>query len=337
MAQAPVYFYYLAEPEQPLPKTLADFRDRQRALGRTQALLGPASWTIQTCLQLQHRGFRCDLVSEVPESGIVLSRRAHIPDRVAQSRLHFWVCMLADRPYPHPHVQFHVLQNPRQRLRFCQPFAYLPHWPQSGPVPRDPARGLTIRNVRFFGEWYSLAPALQAPEFSGWCAANGYNFSGMSRDRWHDFSECDIAIAIRSLGSASWHHDKPATKLFNAWLANVPVIAGQESAFRTEGRRGLNYLEAGNLGDVQQSLLRLRWSTDTYLALVEAGRQAAAGVTFDAIAQKWATLLGQTIIPAATSWRSTTPLSALADRWASRLREGLAWRGHLLETDEDAL
>jgi len=68
-------------------------------------------------------------------------------------------------------------------------------------------------------------------------------------DRWHDFREVDVVVAVRGFDRHR-HANKPPTKLFNAWHAGVPVILGRESAYQHERLSPLDYLEAGSFAEV---------------------------------------------------------------------------------------
>jgi hypothetical protein len=49
-----------------------------------------------------------------------------------------------------------------------------------------------------------------------------------SDQRWHDFSDCDIALCIRAERRGESWTNKPATRLINAWSAGcVPLVAAE--------------------------------------------------------------------------------------------------------------
>lgn len=322
-------FYFPSVTSERLPADLVEFAYWFEGQARTANLLGPAAWVVQTYLHMRQLGLPCELTAQWPEDGVVVAHRDHLPDTWAQRPQRYVVCCLADRMLPHPYADLHVLQNPYQRLRFGA-HVYVPHWPQPGLRPRDAGRGAKMENLAFFGEVGNLAPALRAPEFSAWCRQQGMRFSIPSRDAWADYRRVDVVIAVRQFSSEWSAFDKPATKLFNAWQAGAVPILGKESAYAAEGRHGENCILVSDLSGLKDWLLELRADAPLVRKLLEAGTEALAHRSQQAVAEHWARVLGQQIAPAAVRQRALGPLYAVpASAWA-RFKAGLAWRGRLL-------
>lgn len=151
-----------------------------------------------------------------------------------------------------------------------------------------------------------------------------------SRNAWADYTEVDIVMAVRRFSDTWTAYDKPATKLFNAWLAGVVPIVGMEAAYAAEGRQGENCLVVRGLEDLKARLLELRNNPAALRALQQAGAEAAKARSAEAVAMLWIQTLTEVIQPAACRWQATGPLLAsLATVWA-RFKAGLAWRGYLL-------
>jgi glycosyltransferase involved in cell wall biosynthesis len=142
-------------------------------------------------------------------------------------------------------------------------------------------------------------------------------------DRWHDYSEADCVIAVRGFGSSPYLH-KPATKLYNAWLAGVPFLGGSDSAYSSEGSDGVNYLACRTKEDFVQNLKRLKADPGFRQRLVEAGTREAMRHTPEAHTKRWISLLRDV---APERWKSWQKKSA-----GSR-RLGIFWRSLWLMVD----
>ncbi len=79
--------------------------------------------------------------------------------------------------------------------------------------------------------------------------------------------------------------NKPAWKLFNAWLAGVPAILGPEAGYRELRRDPLDYLEAGDPDAAMQALARLLDEPGLYPAMVANGTARGADFTVEATAR----------------------------------------------------
>lgn len=112
---------------------------------------------------------------------------------------------------------------------------------------------------------------------------------------WHDYRDCDVAIAFRPpprrKHERRGYTAKPATKLYNAWHAGVPAILGPEYAYRELRRTDLDYLEITNPGEARGAIRTLRENAVLYSAMVENGRERAREFTVDRILARWAEVL----------------------------------------------
>ncbi len=301
----PIYFYI---PAQFWPAQLPSSPDENwPGFG-----LGMYTWTIQTYLRLRAIAFPCQLVSELPARGVILVDHNHLRAmRFKPERPQFIVCLKQDG-LPYPYAQYHIVQNPCDAAANLR-YHYMPHWPQPGLVERHPERGDRFENVAFFGHSINLAPALQTPAWQHalmdmglkWCAIANRNhwrdYHSLDH-RWNDYGDVDVIVAVRSFGTRNPFHHKPATKLYNAWLAGVPAILGYESAFRSEGQPGVNYLEATTPDAVLQALATLRDNVALRHQVVNQGCQAAQNFTADQTVQRWQHFLANVALPAFEVW-----------------------------------
>ena len=324
-----ITFFYRTREYDPLPVSAAQYGQWQSRIAKQGGLIGPACWIVQTCLLLQRHGIACRLTQNRPSEGIVFAHFDDMPATRTERGTAYWVCVLADRQNINPFANYYLVQNPYQSLHTRQPTSHVLHWKQPGIIPRSANRQEIFTNIRFFGEIASLAPEFTEPDFIGWCEHEGFDFQVVPRDHWHDYSNCDVVVGVRTFNS-NWVHDKPASKLVNAWVAGVPVILGQESAFRALGTPGKTYLEATSIGDVQRHLVGLRDDPQLRQSMVSAGSFHASCASEEEIACMWIDAIEKQIKPRAARWQRFG-LLRLWHRANESLLQGLAWRYRLIK------
>jgi len=292
--------------------------------------IGLYAWTVQTYLRLKASDFPCQLTKTVPDEGLVLVHRnafwaADCSLKAGCRRL--LICLKADLR-PHPQAQIHVVQNPLETATLRRSY-YLPHWPQPGLIPRHPSRGDRFETIAFLGRQVQLAQELRCSfwedslkslglQWRPCLTPNCWQDYRQLEANWHDFSAIDGIVAVRSFDRRQrylkqYYLNKPATKLYNAWLAGVPAVLGPEPAYRAEGEPGLNYLEATSVSGMLAALKQLRDNPPLRHALVQQGRLIAATIQPDQLTARWRQFLEQVAVPAYERWRSTP-------RWVQRLQ-----------------
>jgi hypothetical protein len=291
---------------------------------------GEQVWVVQTFLRLARAGLPVELAAVPPSEGLIvfhakqaraLRRQAHLLGNAVL------VAARADNRQPLI-ADFEILQNPcfaDGRRRF-----HIPHWPQPGLLPRDPARGTAIRRLVYKGFDGNLNPEFRRPEWRQLLAERGIEwvvdaapFAGRETDSqiidWPDFREADLILAVRP-GDRRRSTNKPASKLVNAWLAGVPALLGPEVAYRDLRRSELDYFEVASLAEARAAVDRLLGDPGLYRAMVENGRARARDFTAEALLPRWEKLLFETLPPLApSSWSRRVPLSLRsAARWLRR-------------------
>lgn len=267
---------------------------------------GDRAWVLQTFLRLRDVGAPVELVHEIPRAaaGLLLFHAKHerLVRRALGSGRQVLVGIRADNRRPLS-AEFEILQNglfADGERRF-----FLPHWPQPGLIPRDPARGSRIESIAYKGFDANLAPGFLAPDWAAWLAERGIDwrldaieFAGAATDvdsaRWADFRDVDLCLAVRPprRGGA---RAKPATKLVNGWLAGVPTLLGPEPAFRELRRDPLDYLEVADVEEARRAVERLVADPKEYRARVEHGHRRAAEFDRAALTARWRELLFETL------------------------------------------
>ena len=253
------------------------------------------SWVLPTYLALRDSGFDVTL-SDDPNQGEIVFISSYSIDSSAIEKEKFVVCLLADG-FPSRRADLTVVQNWEQAA-FCEPAICLPHWPQPGIQPRDGSRGETLQNVAYFGAAVNLHPELREPAFKRRLREElGIDLVFPAQDRWADYSEVDVTIAIRPPKGGCWDGAKPSSKLINSWIAGVPAIVGPESSVFASGQPGRDYLLADNAETVFQMLRRLKSGPGEFSQLIEQAKQNADRFSIDAFKEQWRALLQEVVIP----------------------------------------
>ena len=278
---------------------------------------GVYSWTLQTYLRLKADGFPCELTQTLPSEGIVLAHRGFLPFNLRPSSRLLIVCLKADYEQ-HPYAQLHIVQNPAETKTIRDSY-YMPHWSQPGLISRDEARGDQFENVAYFGLEKNIATELQSPSWQEQLDVLGLRWYVVSRDRWHDYSNIDAIVAVRSFNSQD-HTSKPATKLYNAWNAGVPAILGCESAYIAERKSELDYLEVASPNDAILALKRLRDHKKLRHAMILNGKIRAEETNPKRLVNRWRNLLIDGVIPVYERWCKSSNLTKQI-YWASRQLE----------------
>jgi len=276
-------------------------------------------WTVKTYGYLKQAGCECELTTQFPSDGIILTHRDFLPDDVIPARGQLLVCIVADTQR-HPFAQVHVLQNPRDPMLTDMsqlwPAHFIPHWPETGLIPRSQARGDAFQNISYFGLLPRLAPQLQTAKWRMAMRGAGFNWNVVPPERWNDYSDTDAVVAVRSFASVPYYRN-PATKLYNAWIAHVPALLGQESAYQAERRNGLDYIECSSVNGTIAALMKLRSEPETRMAIAENGVARARDVSPSAITARWERFIHECAIP---EWRHWTNLDSAVQREFMRKR-----------------
>jgi hypothetical protein len=319
-------FFYL--PEKYLPDAARQEAWKSGALTTLEEggkIASAQAWIYQTWVEAQQAGCAATLTHELPAAGIMIALAGCFGKDFRPAPPLYFADVVADG-LPHPGAHLHIVQNALHARKLPRS-VYLPHWPHPNLLPRDPARRDRFENLGFFGDPANLAPGLRDPDWQKRLRdRTGLSLRIVGADGWHDYREMDAVLAVRGWGRGGWLR-KPATKLYNAWLAGVPFLGGQDSAYRGDGSAGENYLAASSLPDLENCLGRLKADPALRRGLVDAGHVAARKFGREATAARWKFLLESTLPEAADKWRSR-PSLAKALYW--RTQAAAAWMDRTL-------
>ena len=307
---------------------LAAWRGLQPDREPQRMVLGEDYWIVQTWARLRDAGMPVVLANRVPDDGIVVFYAGDKRAVWKQLRAGNRALLAAVRSDRHPvgFADVEIVQNASSADGARA--LYLPHWPQPGLLARDPGRGDALRVVLFPGTPQNLAADFAASGWNAFLQARGIEFRCRYADdatqaAWNDYRDVDALLAIRpeSMGLV---RNKPAWKLFNAWLAGVPAILGPESGYRELRRSPLDFLEAATPAAAMQALQRLQDEPGLYRAMIANGSTRGAEYTMEATRARWIELLDVLAARHAAWQRPPSPAMRRARDLRARLRR--MWR-----------
>ncbi len=283
---------------------------------------GIYTWTIQTYLRLVQSGFECKLVSSVPSEGILIAHReclssinGSFKEVIKPTNKLYVVNMSADLGL-YSYANLHIVQSCYQSTNYnnCH---FVPHWPQPGIIHRDPTRSATFKNIAFLGNNKNLAPEFKSTEWCDEIKKLNLNFIMMDQKFsfdnpesyfttgiWNNYSEIDAIVAVRKFNVAPHYCalNKPASKLYNAWLSGVPAIIGRDYQCNQERKSEFDYVEVDNVSETIMALRKMKDDYQYRKALVQNGLRRSEEVKADMTVDKWKTLFIEEIIPDYNRW-----------------------------------
>ena len=324
MAAGPVFFH-MSIADWPPENALAGLRTP----GRHYFLDTPSNWILQTYHRLGEKGHRIELTSAMPDEGIIMLCSGTLPIGYVPGPRQFFVSVCADEA-PDQFTQMNVTQN-RTQTWLVPDSHYVPHWPQPGLIARAPARGQAFSSAAYFGDESNLASELRDDRWSAFLATRQMTWHARTRhsDRNIDYSDVDCLVAVRSFCRRGFIR-KPASKLFNAWIAGVPAIMGRERALREQRRSALDYIEVSSFDEACAAIDRLARSPALRQAMVDNGRKRALEVSVGRITERWEHLLYDLAPAASARWQARSDAGRRAFMIYRRFHRKLRGGAHRL-------
>lgn len=325
MIPPPVTFFLDAD-----DTTIAAWRALQPDAQPARLLLGEDFWIVLTYCRLRDAGLPVALDNRVADDGIVVfyagDKRA-VRRQLRGDQRALLVAVRSDR-HPVGFADCEIVQNASSAdgVRAL----HLPHWPQPGLLRRDPSRGDVIRTVLFPGTPQNLDPGFAAAPWQAFLRAHAielrcsYASGATPSHAPNDYGDVDVLLAVRP-AAMGLVRNKPAWKLFNAWLAGVPAILGAESGYRELRESPLDYLEASSPDAALQALQRLIDTPGLHAAMVANGLVRGAAFTNAATLARWQELLFDTLAPRQAELQRQPPSLRTRDRREILARARRLW------------
>lgn len=280
---------------------------------------GRDQWIPFTYVCLRQAGHSVSIANEPPREGIAVvfasDMRRFLQDCGNRKDV-LVVCTQADRRIPELLLADIVVQHNQVETDGRRTF-FIPNWPQPGLIPRDPARGETLRVISYKGRILNLDEMFLSDAWDEFLAEHDMRFRIDTSDEerppdithlkaieidtsmvWNDFSNVDLVLAVRPRDPDFYPH-KPALKLVNSWHARVPALLGVEHGYRELRRSALDYIEVSSLDDAMQAVLSLREDPLLYQRMIANGQARAADYSIESIRSIWEELLFDRL----ASWR----------------------------------
>ncbi|MGC8121856.1 hypothetical protein [Marinobacter sp. VGCF2001] len=276
------------------------------------------AWALQSAIFLARAGVEASLGSVPREDAINFVPASMLIGRRFGSERYYTVSLAADKvliPWAHAHIVQNAEQAGFNRY-------WLHHWPQPGLIPRQTERACNVETVGFAG--LPINSGLSESSLAPVCERLGLSFRLLSPDNWNDYSAVDVLVGLRDFSGGRYPR-KPASKLFNAWLADTPFIGGMDSAYEQVGEPGGNYLQVTCFDQLARALESLASNAGLYQRLVTNGRVACEVCRREAIVESWMRV-AEELEPDFLHWRRT----ALGARVARSLIRGARTRGQRL-------
>jgi hypothetical protein len=223
-----------------------------------------------------------------------------------------------------------VVQNPLN-LRW-RTDVLIPLWPQPDLVPRNPARGMELRNIVFKGDVENLDEGFRSPDFCAALGKRGLRLVLEGRPAsgpvfWGDYTEADLVLAVRNLTVVD-AKVKPPSKLTNAWHAGVPALLGPEPAFQLLRQSEHDYIEVRTPADVLEGIDRLQADPGRYQAMLKQAALRSPEFNEEAIARLWINVL-ETAARRLPRWRLLPrPLRSLRLVPRAMMHKVYTWYGN---------
>lgn len=267
---------------------------------------GPDAWLAVTIALLRRSGMAFELATTFARDRINVTHALACPPKDRFESDHFVLMCCGEFVDAVGHVR--VFQN--QRSAWNGGGHFVPHWPQPGLLPRDPARLETIKRMAYVGYPPEMLPSLDGVEVSKALSQRGIEFCRPGILDWHDYRNIDLVVGVRPANgirsTKDWQATKPASKLINAWHAGVPAILGDELAYREVLKSPLDYLAVAPKAEaVLHALDRLSNAPEVYDAMVRNGQVRAQSFSNDRILGVWRDLLQTKATKAFSAWRDS--------------------------------
>lgn len=272
---------------------------------------GSYCWTLQTYYYLKEAGYQCLLVNKLPPEGIIITHKSNLPELLIPRPRQLIVCCAADWGL-HLFAQVNLVQNPHGEKKAGSPFVernitkskniFVRLWPQSGIIKRDKQRGNTFSHLVFMGRKENLHPALKSSKWKKFVDENNLKWSIKDdAESWKNYRNVDATISIRDF-SGNPYHWKPATKLYNSWIAGVIPICGAESAYSYESNSDEDCLITHSYEQLCTTVIKLKNCEDFRIKCFNASRMRSHDITVERVTNEWVELIGGTLTNEYERW-----------------------------------
>lgn len=274
-------------------------------------IFGDQVWILQSYLILKKYFKNISLGREPKEGCINIIHGGNVGQSKLSGRYYF-VNTRADKEAS-LWVNFEIVQNKLQKHPKSQ---FIPHWPQPGLIRRKSDKS-QINRIAFLGakeqnilRFYPVEQDMKNL---------GITYISLDRNNWNDYSNIDLALAIRQFGKSKKYDNKPPSKLINAWWAEVPLIASNDIAYSQIGTPGKDYVVVEKYEEFLREIELLKVNHVHYRNIVENGIKKRAQYSRENITNQWIELVKQVIYPDFLAWSKKKGIDNLMDVFFRRI------------------
>lgn len=249
---------------------------------------GVSVWSALAHLYLKQFNYKTLLLDYIPKDEAIIifhPRFTKFLKREKNLKNKILVATLADARNKLNFVDYHIVQNPYQVDNYS---FFVPHFPQPKILPRKKDK---IENISFKGEKQNLDEYFYSNDFLKKIKALQLNFLIESKEKWRDYSNVDIILAIRGYDKNMWIK-KPFTKVINAWIGKTPIIVGDnELAYKYLKKNKLDFIEVSNKYEVIEKIKYLINNPSFYEDIVLNGIERSKEFSIDKIVKEWINII----------------------------------------------
>jgi hypothetical protein len=276
--------------------------------------IGPYNWTLQTYIYLKAIKFDCEITDSLDINGILISHGDFLPKYIKPRALRYVVEIKPDRSLSSLLANFAITQSVHDPLiksfrRFFINSASVQYWPQPSIFKRDSSRKNILKNVFYMGKPEQFIKELT--QLHNEIKKLGMNFKAASGEDWNNYSKADVVVAVRprisfkkgSVPSNLALNKKPASKLINSWIANVPAILSPDRAYLDIKKNKYDFLEASDVSEIIDQLKFLKSNRSFYRKMIINSNKRASQYKSELIAKEWKLIIEKRIIPDYQIWK----------------------------------
>ena len=281
-------------------------------------IYGRDVWILQTFSLLKRKRVNCTL-GKKPKTGCINIIHGGIPGEIDGNKSFYFVNLVADKARV-SWANYEIVQN---RMQEGWRSVYISHWPQPGLIKRKNTRKQIV-NVGYLGA--EEQNVLKKYPVGNDLEKLGFHYVAMERRGWNDYSEIDIALAIREFSSEDMFPHKPPSKLINSWWAEVPLIAGKDSAYSQIGTKGEHYIAVDSYEQMLAAIKMLAQKREYYSEIIQNGIKERKKYSRDMIRTGWCEILDKKIIQDFQRWQKLRPEFRVVDSLKRRILRGISLR-----------
>lgn len=210
---------------------------------------------------------------------------------------------------------------------------HVSHWGQPGIRPRDERRGTDLRRIAYKGAVTNLDPQFCSDACRDALAKLDVALvldtvdEDTGTQSWGDYQHVDAVLAVRNLTKYDAFY-KPASKLVNAWWADVPALLGPEPAFQELRRSALDFIEIISVEDVLAAVSLLKAEPQRFEAMVNNGRVRRGAYSTQQTVKAWVDLFEDQIAQSFVRWQGTSLSGKLLSYGKGLVAEPFSKRTH---------